>query len=137
MKRILLILLISLLGTTLSFSQDTYPKVTKDSLVVITPQQLKQTNLIFLEHQKLSKEVVLLMEQTKNLEIVNLNLKRADSIRTVQLRRCMLQAEINDQAITALNKTVEQKNQKIKKWKNWTIGGFTVSAGLLAILLIK
>lgn len=81
--------------------------------------------------------MVLLMEQTKNLEIVNLNLRRADSIRTVQLRRCMLQAEINDQAITALNKTVEQKNQKIKKWKNWTIGGFTVSAGLLAILLIK
>ena len=38
----------------LSFSQTTWkPKLVDDSLIVITPSQLKQTNLIFLEHEKL------------------------------------------------------------------------------------
>ena len=137
MKKILLILLISLLGTTSSFSQDIYPKVTKDSLIVITPQQLKRTNLIFLEHKKLLKEVNLLDTQSKSLQAVNNNLERADSIRAIQLERCMLQVEIQDQAITSLNKTIQKKDNRIKAWKNWAIGGFAVSAGLLTILLIK
>lgn len=137
MKKILLILLISLLGTTSSFSQTTYPKVTKDSLVVITPQQLKQTNLIFLEHKKLLNEVDLLSSQNKNLGVINHNLELSDSIKSVQLRRCMLQAEMQDQAISSLNKTIQKKDHKIKTWKNWAVGGFTVSAGLLIILLAK
>ena len=109
----------------------------KDSLVVITPQQLKHTNLVFLEHKKLLKEVDLLDCQNKNLALINKNLERADSIKSIQLKRCMLQAEMQDQAITTLNKTIQKKDQRIKSWKNWAIGGFTVSAGLLVILLIK
>ena len=81
MKQIILILLISLLGTMSSFSQTTYPKVTEDSLVVITPQQLKHTNLIFLEHRKLSKEVDLLIQQVNGLETINKNLVAMDSLR--------------------------------------------------------
>lgn len=79
----------------------------------------------------------LLDAQNRNLQIINSNLERVDSIRGTQLKRCMLQVEIQDQAITSLNKTIQKKDSKIKTWKNWAIGGFTVSAGLLAILLIK
>ncbi len=83
------------------------------------------------------KEVNLLDTQSKSLQAVNNNLERADSIRAIQLERCMLQVEIQDQAITSLNKTIQKKDNRIKAWKNWAIGGFAVSAGLLTILLIK
>lgn len=107
-------------------------------MVIITPQQLKQTNLIFLEHKKLSKEVDLLLSETKNLEIVNGNLERVDSLRTEQLKSCMDRAETYSQNISALNKSIEQKDKKTKKWRNCAIGGMTVSVGLLvAFILIK
>ena len=51
MKKILLLSVINLFLTTYCFSQTTYPKIIKDSLLVITPIQLKNTNLIFLEHK--------------------------------------------------------------------------------------
>ena len=81
---------------------------------MITPQQLKHTNLVFLEHKKLLKEVDLLDCQNKNLALINKNLERADSIKSIQLKRCMLQAEMQDQAITTLNKTM-------KKWGHPTL----------------
>ena len=53
MRRILIILLISIFQKTLCFSQTIYPRIVSDSLILITSSQLKQTNLIFAEHQKL------------------------------------------------------------------------------------
>ena len=52
MKRIVLLLCISLLTVIVCSSQTTYPRILSDSTVLITSKQLKQTNLIFLEHQK-------------------------------------------------------------------------------------
>lgn len=98
---------------------------------------MKHTNLIFLEHRKLSKEVDLLIQQVNGLETVNKNLVAMDSLRLSQLNRCMLQADINDQVINSLNIQLAKKEKRIKKLRNLSIGGFTVVAGLFAVLFIK
>lgn len=98
---------------------------------------MKHTNLIFLEHRKLSKEVDLLIQQVNGLETVNKNLVAMDSLRLSQLNRCMLQADINDQVINSLNIQLAKKEKRVKKLRNLSIGGFTVTAGLFAVLFIK
>lgn len=103
----------------------------------MTPQQLKHTNLIFLEHRKLSTEVDLLIKQVNSLETINRNFAVVDSLRSSQLNRCMLQAEVNDQVINSLNMQLTKKEKKVKKLRGLTIGGFTVAAGLFAILFVK
>lgn len=137
MKKSLLILLISLFGMMLSFSQTTYPKLTQDSLIVITPTQLKQTNLIFLEHNKFSKEIPLLKTQISNLEEIIKNTEAADSLKASQLSLCLNQINKDKNTIEDLNLTLEKTKSKNKKLLKWTIGGFGVSAGLLLLLLIK
>ena len=55
--------------------------VNEGELVTITDKQLKTANLIFLEHEKLSKEVPLLNEKISNLEKINSSWQHTDSIR--------------------------------------------------------
>ena len=55
--------------------------VNEGELVTITDKQLKTANLIFLEHEKLSKEVPLLNEKISNLEKINSIWQHTDSIR--------------------------------------------------------
>ena len=55
--------------------------VNESELVTITAKQLKTANLIFLEHEKLSKEVPLLNEKISNLEKINSIWQHTDSIR--------------------------------------------------------
>gem|GEM_PF-2867829 len=57
-----------------SFSQTT-------STITITPEQLKTTNLIFLEHKKYSEEVPLLEKKIDTLEKINKSWIHTDSIR--------------------------------------------------------
>lgn len=85
MKKISLLLLISLLTAISSFSQDTYPKKLNDSLVVITANQLKQTNLIFLEHDKLSNENKMLYNKITLLDSLNNNYAKIDSINNITI----------------------------------------------------
>ena len=62
-------------------SQNTYPKLINDSLVVITPQQLKATNLIFLEHKKFKLEIPELKKQLTSYESLINSYERTDSVR--------------------------------------------------------
>lgn len=77
MKQNILVLIVSLLIPILSFSQNIYPKITKDSLIVLTPLQLKQTNLIFVEHEyykdintQLEKQVIVMDSIINDLEMI-------------------------------------------------------------------
>lgn len=85
MKKISLLLLISLLTAISCFSQDIYPKKLNDSLVVITANQLKQTNLIFLEHDKLSNENKMLYNKITLLDSLNNNYVKIDSINNITI----------------------------------------------------
>lgn len=122
---------------TFSFSQTTYPKLLNDSLVVITAQQLKQTNLIFLEHQYLKNINLELSKQNKSYEVLAANYQKSDSIKNYQLRTYGEQTKLFNDKITSQNKDIAKLKQSKKTWKKWTFGGFTLSAVLLGILLIR
>jgi len=104
------------------FSQDIYPKKLNDSLVVITANQLKQTNLIFLEHDKLSNENKMLYNKVALLDSLNNNYVKIDSI--------------NNITINNLKQELAKKSKK--PIKQYIIGGsFGAVLGLvLGILLL-
>ena len=137
MKRSLLILLISLLPLMHLSSQNMYPKLVDDSLVVITPQQLKASNLIFLEHKKLKLERFELNKQLTSYELLTANYAKTDSIRLQQLARAELQMQMYDEAISKQREQIAKMNKKNKRLATLSIGGFAISVGLLLALLIK
>ena len=118
-------------------SQNMYPKLVDDSLVVITPQQLKASNLIFLEHKKLKLETFELNKQLTSYELLTANYAKTDSIRLQQLARAELQMQMYDAAISKQREQIAKMNKKNKRLTTLSIGGFAISVGLLLALLIK
>lgn len=118
-------------------SQNMYPKLVDDSLVVITPQQLKASNLIFLEHKKLKLERFELNKQLTSYELLTANYAKTDSIRLQQLARAELQMQMYDEAISKQRGQIAKMNKKNKRLTTLSIGGFAISVGLLLALLIK
>ena len=118
-------------------SQNMYPKLVDDSLVVITPQQLKASNLIFLEHKKLKLERFELNKQLTSYELLTANYAKTDSIRLQQLARAELQMQMYDEAISKQREQIAKMNKKNKRLTTLSIGGFSISVGLLLALLIK
>ncbi len=118
-------------------SQNMYPKLVDDSLVVITPQQLKASNLIFLEHKKLKLERFELNKQLTSYELLTANYAKTDSIRLQQLARAELQMQMYDEAISKQQEQIAKMNKKNKRLTTLSIGGFAISVGLLLALLIK
>lgn len=126
-KRLLITLSIILLVTTTSSSSTISSGIEKDSIVSITPAQLKETNLIFAEHHKLLIENQLLSEQLNNYREDNKLLVKTDSVRQAQIKVCK---DWNE----SLTKNLNKKKKTLFFWK---IGGITVSSGLLLLLLVK
>lgn len=118
-------------------SQNMYPKLVDDSLVVITPQQLKASNLIFLEHKKLKLKGFELNKQLTSYELLTANYAKTDSIRLQQLARAELQMQMYDEAISKQREQIAKMNKKNKRLTTLSIGGFAISVGLLLALLIK
>lgn len=106
----------------------------QDSIVFITPKQLKYTNLIFVEHKKLIEENKLLANQVKNYQLKTDNLVKSDSLKTSQINSYQHINEVYSNKIEDLNKTIKKKDKYAKYWK---IGGITVSLGLVLFLILK
>lgn len=102
--------------------------------MVITPQQLKETNLIFIEHKKLLKSDSLLNCQLVNFKKSNQILIRTDSIRLKQLEDYEHLTNSYYNEITDLNHQIDKKNREILIWQ---IGGISVTIGLVIWLLVK
>ena len=134
MKKIVALLLITLLATTTSFSQNISKEIKQDSIVSITPQQLKETNLIFLEHRKLLQENFLLGCQLNNYKNDNALLVATDSLRVLQLRNYKELSDTYSMRINNLNNELSKKKKEVLVWQ---IGGVSVSIGLLVWLLLK
>ena len=83
MRRIAVLLLISLSIAICGFSQNTYPRALTDSTVEITNEQLKQTNLVFLEHHKLTLENKDLKSKINLLDSIIVNNNKIDSLRVI------------------------------------------------------
>ena len=98
--------------------------VNKDELVTITDKQLKTANLIFLEHEKLSKEVPLLNEKISNLEKINSIWQHTDSIRKSNELKYIKTINDNDSKI-----------KQLKKDKNILLGTSFTSIALFLLSL--
>ena len=115
-------------------SQTIYPKIVQDSLVIITTTQLKQTNSIFLEHQKYSLLVPELEYKINLLSESNETLQKSIVIKDEQIN--------NLQDIDALNQiALNDVNNELKTYKRRNklllIGGCTLSGTLLFLLILK
>lgn len=120
-----------------SFSQTTYPKLTSDSLIVITPQQLKATNLIFLEHKKLKLEVPELNKQIVSYESLINSYAKSDSLKNSQMDELTNYIEVSEQVRENQLREINKLKSKNQLYKGLSIGGVTVSVMLLITLLIK
>ena len=134
MKKSILTFFLILLVTTMSFSQTISNEIKRDSTVLITSDQLKRINLIFVEHEALLKTNSLLHQQLANYKLNNDLLLRSDSIRKVEIDKYKLLTESFSSEITSLNKEIKRKDRTILTLK---IGGITISSGLLLWLLLK
>ena len=107
MKRIVTLLLIIILATITCFSSNTLIITPQDSIVSITAQQLKYTNLIFIEHNKLLEENSLLYKQINNYQLEVKTLEQIDSIRKSQIinERILYENQIKD-LTSKKNKTI-------------------------------
>lgn len=112
-------------------------EVGNDSLVVITPQQLKATNLIFLEHKKFKLEIPELKKQITSYESLISSYERNDSVKNAQINRLMLHAQASEQVMQNQLREINKLESKKKLYKGLTVGGVTVSVVLLITLLLK
>lgn len=105
-----------------------------EETVSITSNELKETNLIFVEHEMLLKENSLLIEQIENYKEDNELLLKANELREQQIENYQGMNSVYMEQIEGLKQEVKQKNKALLGWK---IGGITVSVGLLLFLLLK
>ena len=134
MRRILIILLISIFQKTLCFSQTIYPRIVSDSLILITSSQLKQTNLIFAEHQKLKSMSVQINTKFSLQEEISSMFNQSAMIKDLQIANLETINDINKSTLLNINKEL---NQYKKRQKLLVIGGCTISASLALLLLFK
>lgn len=120
--------------TTWSFSQTiSTPCIIKDSVVLISLPQLKQTNLIFLEHRKLKTTNELLNEQLKNFYVLNKEQERIDSLQKKQLITFSQVVQTQNVEIEDLKKTIDEQKRR-SKVKNYIIGG-ALTVTILTVLI--
>lgn len=134
MRKKVILFLISLLIPMLSFSGDIYPKTIGDSLIVITPLQLKKTNLIFLEHRKFKLENIELRLQNDKYKQLYLNSLAMDSINSLANSRLKAELIVRDEELQKQLKVASRQKRVIK---TLTIGGIAVSVALLVFLLYR
>lgn len=134
MRKFVILSCLILLTTITCFSQNILVNESNDTVVLITPQQLKETNLIFAEHQKLLVEKKLLLNQLNNYKLDNDLLSYSDSIKSLQVDNYKNLANSYNIQIEELNQEVQEKNKSLLTWK---ISSITISVGLLVWLLLK
>lgn len=129
MKRILLLLLISLCQTMWSFSQNSYPKIINDSIIAITAQQLKQTNLIFLKYDALKIENTSLNIQVTDLKKIYQDELVIDSLYEEHI-------ELLNESLNKSNELINKNQKTITHTKNWLKASVFINiVGIVCLLL--
>ena len=126
MKRIVLLLCISLLTAIVCSSQTIYPQIASDSTVIISHKQLKQTNLIFLEHKKFKEVNKELNNQIINYKKLVNNYEIQDSLYTKRISYL-------DNELKISNNKIHKNSTTIKVYRFLCIG----LLGGLIICLVK
>lgn len=110
--------------------------MTNDSLIIITPIQLKKTNLIFLEHAKLLTINTELNKQIDNYSKINQNYKQVDSLRTIQLNMCTQDIKLKNVQLLDLTSKINKQKKK-SKIKNSIIISLAITTVLGILFGIK
>lgn len=119
-----------------SFSQSTYPRITKDSLIVITPLQLKKTNLIFVEHSRMKEEIPLLRE-TINLQDSTIQIMyHTQELQLQQISNYKTHVGEQQKTLNELSNDLQKEIKKKNSYKKWAIGGCSVSLGFILLLIL-
>ena len=124
MGKYVILLLITLLTAITSFSQT----------ILIGTEQLKETNLIFIEHRKLLEENALLYKQLDNFQKSYNILTQIDSTRVKEIAEYKEIVNDRNKQIENLNKEISAKN---KAFLGWKIGSILVTGTLALWLLFK
>jgi hypothetical protein len=97
------------------------------STITITPEQLKTTNLIFLEHKKYSEEVPLLEKKVETLEAINKSWIHTDSIR-----------KANELQYTKASRSDSLKIAKLQSANktNKVVSGFSILLNIILACLL-
>lgn len=127
LKKSLMLSLIILLSTTWCSSQNILKNSKGDTLITITPSELKTVNLIFVEHKHLLKENVLLQDKITQLEAINLNLTSISSLKDNKLDEF-------DKKIKSQLKTESDLNKQIEKLKKGKKFDFIIGGALIATI---
>ena len=101
---------------------------------MITSSQLKQTNLIFAEHQKLKSMNVQLDAKFDLQEEISSIFNQSAMIKDLQIANLETINDINKSTLLNINREL---NQYKKRQKLLVIGGCTISASLALLLLFK
>jgi len=119
---------------TVTFSQNiSYPRQINDSIVEITAEQLKQTNLIFIEHKSLKSENKELNFQINKYKDLVHNYNQQDSINRIKIQDLANYSEFANKQLTIKDKEITKLKKVKNNYKIFTICGISVSA-LLGIL---
>lgn len=131
MKRTWILLFLTILTRICCFSENISQQISQDSIVYVTAQEIKYANLIFIEHQRLTTDNILLEKQIDYYKSINNNLVKVDSLRVQQLN------DLDTSYLTHIQMLNNEIKKKDKSLKGWKIGGITISAGLFLFLLLK
>ena len=120
MMKKLIILCLIMIAPIWCYSQDT---------LKITSDQLRITNIIFLEHKKFSEQIPLLNQQIINLEQINKSWENTDSLKTLQLNNYY-------KVIESQNRSLEDLNKSLKIKKDIINYGGTIGIVVIVLCLI-
>lgn len=138
MKRIVTLLLVSLLVTIVTFSQSTsYPRQISDSTVEITAEQLKQTNLIFVEHKALKAENKELSYQIDKYKSLVDNYNQQDSINQIKIYKLTEYTEFANEQLAIKDKEISKISKLKNNYKIFAICGISISTVLGVLLICK
>lgn len=82
--------------------------------IVITSEQLRETNLIFLEHKQFKQQIPLLKLQIDNLKQIDYSWQKTDSINQSIIYDYKNQLIDKDKSITNLKQSLKTNNNIIK-----------------------
>lgn len=112
LNKIVLLLLISLLKTTSIISQNTSICIAEtDTMVLITPQQLKTANLIFNEHQNFKIINTLQREQIEKYEILYKDELLIDSMYQCTIDDLTVDLEFYKESLNKVDKKLKRKSR--------------------------
>ena len=131
MKRKLIIFLTSLLMLIGSITSTSYAQDFQ-----VTPQQLKQTNLLFNELEHLEKQDSLSKILISDYQQMNRILTQQDSIRVESIGILNGIVQDKEETIVGLEKQYAKKERQYKTATGFAIGGGATSVCLLLLLII-